>query len=158
LLVLLWSLFILNMSRQSYSEQSIQPLLHRLASEGALAKLVPDVTVRYHGAVIVAKKDPYRFMEFVFRKSAHLFVYAVLASFAFATASAARAFRGKRAIAALVALLFALLISLTDERLQAEAVQRTSAWEDVGVDSFGAAAGIAIVYFLTREKSRTSRP
>lgn len=152
--VLLWALLIVDMSRQSYAEQSIQPILHKLASKEVLSDYMPDMTIRYHGTVIVAKRDPYRFIEFGFRKGAHFFVYAVLAVAASAGLSAwAGQCRRSWAIP-VCAILITLIVSLLDEGLQSKALMRTPAIQDVVVDQIGAATGSLIYRWSFNRKKR----
>ncbi|MDG0790769.1 VanZ family protein [Cohnella ginsengisoli] len=65
-------------SSQTYDEQTIIPLLQRHISEFRLSALLPDVSFRYGHSLVSAKQAPYQFIEFLFRKSAHVFWYASL--------------------------------------------------------------------------------
>ncbi|MDG0811846.1 VanZ family protein [Cohnella rhizosphaerae] len=71
-------LLIFDFSSQPYSKQSIIPFMKAHIEKSQLQQVVPDVTIRYNHSVIRAKADPYRFVEFLFRKSAHLFMYFML--------------------------------------------------------------------------------
>ncbi|MFD2328433.1 VanZ family protein [Cohnella sp. GCM10020058] len=65
-------------SSQTYGEQTIIPLLRRHISEYRLSGLLPDVSFRYGHSLVSAKQAPYQFIEFMFRKGAHVFWYAML--------------------------------------------------------------------------------
>ncbi|CAI6084285.1 VanZ family protein [Cohnella sp. JJ-181] len=76
--LVLWLLLIFDFSSQPYSKQSIIPFMREHIEEHQLQQVVPDVTIRYNHSVIHAKENPYKFVEFLFRKGAHLFMYFML--------------------------------------------------------------------------------
>ncbi|SFI88739.1 VanZ like family protein [Paenibacillus sp. UNC496MF] len=135
-----WVALIFVFSSQTYQEQSIQPKLHHSLSESRAKALLPDMTFRYHDAEYVAHQDPYGVLEFLFRKGAHLFVYAVLACLG------AVAFRAGRRLSRRwpIPLLLVLLVASLDEINQRRIPGRTSNPEDVLVDLAGAAAGLLL--------------
>ncbi|GGF98485.1 VanZ family protein [Paenibacillus abyssi] len=138
--VVWWTFTILGFSSQPYTEQSIQPWLRDQVTEARLSSLLPDTTLRYHHAVIHAKQEPYRFVEFIFRKSAHLFVYAVLAVL---TYTAIKPWlRDRPAVLLLVSLSYVLVFSLVDEWRQSLNPMRTSTIQDVAVDVAGGVIGL----------------
>ncbi|CAI6037066.1 VanZ family protein [Cohnella sp. JJ-181] len=67
-------------SSQTYGEQTIIPLLRRHISEYQLSGMLPDISFRYGRSLLSAKQAPYPFVEFLFRKGAHLFWYTLLCS------------------------------------------------------------------------------
>ncbi|MFC5401556.1 VanZ family protein [Cohnella soli] len=154
---LLWLLLIVVLSRQPYADQSIQSFLHDVAPKEVMTSAVPDVTVHYNGATIVAKKEPYRFVEFLFRKSAHLGVYAVLAC---VTAFALRkipGLRGKEWVAWCGGIASTMFVGMLDETLQSEAALRTPAVQDVLVDMTGGTIGVLAAYAGWRWRTREGR-
>lgn len=80
--LVLWLLLIFDFSSQTYHQQSIIPFMQKHIPQKRLQQTVPDVTIRYNHSVIHAKADPYKFVEFLFRKGAHLFMYFTLGLFA----------------------------------------------------------------------------
>lgn len=139
--VLLWTLLIFGFSSQSYQEQSIQPFLQNHFSQEAMRKAIPDITVRYHHAVIEARNEPFRFVEFLFRKAAHLFTYAMLGAFAYA---ALLSYDWKRLYKLFAAEGYTVLIASLDEWNQSMSAQRTSAIQDVAMDAVGGCIGLLL--------------
>jgi len=159
--VLAWTALIFVLSSQTYATQSIQPVLHRYWSTDSLRSLVPDVTVHYDKAVIVAHEAPYRFAEFLFRKSAHLFVYAVLANLAYVAFRSSRLWRSGVLGSAVLAVGYCFAIACLDEWNQARFAQRTSTFTDVLLDTAGGVMGvvamIAVVRLVVRGAGTRSR-
>lgn len=153
----LWVLAILRLSRQTYAQQSIRPLLRKLAPKEVIRERLPNVTIHYDGAAIVAHQEPYRFIEFFFRKGAHLTVYAVLAVCAAYALRKLPVLRGRRFAVRAAALGTALLVAIADESLQSRAALRTPTPLDVGVDLVGAAAGLAIGWGFDRMRNARER-
>jgi len=141
---------IVVLSRQTYSEQSIQPLLHKVAPKEVIVRYLPDVTIQYNGATIVAQKEPYRFIEFIFRKASHLGIYAMLAITAALGMSVMQVRRKKGWIVPPIVLGFTFLVSILDEGLQSNSARRTPAVQDVVIDLIGAAAGLLILMGIQR--------
>nr|WP_255654742.1 VanZ family protein [Cohnella sp. REN36] len=152
-----WCGLIFRLSRQSYAQQSIRPWLRKLAPKEVISERLPEVTVYYDGAVIVARQDPYRFIEFFVRKGGHLTIYAILAAIATFALRSLPGMRAKRAIATAVVLVLTLIVALTDEGLQSRAALRTPTLLDVGVDLIGAVIGLWISWGFGRKRRDTSR-
>jgi len=153
--LLLWLALIFGFSSQSYTEQSVQPFLTSHVSSVKLSARIPDWTIRYRNSVIPAKKEPFRFLEFIFRKCAHMFMYGMLAIWCYV---ALKPHSLNRAVKFGVVLLFAAMVAMTDEWNQTRAVQRTGAIQDVGIDMMGAAMGLAAVFLiLVIQKKKQSR-
>lgn len=134
-------------SSQPYSQQSIRPFLKEHVSESKLKEVVPEVTFRYHHSRIDSQANPYGFVEFFFRKGAHLFVYAVLA----ATASLAFyqiGFRSWRWV--VMTLLIVVCAAAADEWNQASHLGRTGLAVDVGIDVVGGMIGMGIALIGSR--------
>ncbi|MGQ8870930.1 VanZ family protein [Paenibacillus sp. TSA_86.1] len=141
LLVVIWIVLIWSMSAQSYQQQNIQPWLHKLTQKVHIGFTLPDVHFTYSGHEYSLKQRPYDFVEFVFRKTAHLFVYAVLAVLVY---SSLRYKRVRVRTCIVVALMIVAMIASIDEYIQQFSPNRTSSIRDVGVDLIGACCGIAI--------------
>jgi len=102
---------------------------------------MPDVKIHYRTSTIHAQTAPFHFIEFIFRKSAHLFVYAVLAILSYMALLPGRMRWGWKCLAIL---LFVAVIALLDEWNQSVTPQRTSAIQDVGIDLIGASFGLVL--------------
>jgi VanZ family protein len=137
--VLLWMLLIFHFSSQSHQEQSIQPILHKWFTKEGMLSVVPEITVHYHHAVIEAKEQPFEFVEFMFRKCSHLFMYAVLAASVY---WALFQFQLRFMAKILLVEVCVIGIASADEWNQARSVQRTSAIQDVVLDSMGGLLGV----------------
>ncbi|BBI32102.1 hypothetical protein KCTCHS21_15010 [Cohnella abietis] len=120
------------------------PFLHKVAPKEVIAGYLPDMTIHYNGATIVARQDPYRFVEFLFRKGSHLGVYMVLAAAAAYAFMAIPALRVKGWAVPSAVVGFTLLVSILDERLQSASGMRTPAIQDVIIDLVGATGGLLI--------------
>jgi len=151
----IWMIFIFTLSSQPYQKQSIQPYLQQV-DQNKLKNALPSVTIKYRTSTIHAKSDPYRFVEFIFRKSAHLFMYAMLAVWAYVASIPYRFRRGWKAVAILA---FVLLIAVLDEWNQSFGGERTSAIQDVWIDMIGGVIGLLVASLLAYWRQRkTYRP
>jgi len=74
-LVFFWLAVIAHFSNQPFSKQDLAPLLQRYPRVVQAATALPEVQFRYAGTVFNNRRDPVRFLQFVFRKAAHLFLY-----------------------------------------------------------------------------------
>lgn len=143
----LWLCVVFIFSSQSYSQQSIRPFLKEHVSETKLKQVVPDVSFRYHKSRIDSRTNPYGFVEFFFRKGAHLFVYAVLA----ATASLALYKMGFRSWGWIgMTLLLVAFAAAADEWNQASHLGRTGLAADVGIDLVGGVIGMGAAFICSR--------
>ncbi|MGF9935136.1 VanZ family protein [Paenibacillus ehimensis] len=140
--VLLWTLLIFHFSSQSYHEQSIQPILHKWFTKEGMLSVVPEMTIHYHHSTIEARKQPFEFVEFLFRKGSHLFMYAMLAVCAF---FALVQTRWKLGFKILLAIVYVIGIASADEWNQAGSVERTSAMQDIVLDSIGGFLGLVVL-------------
>lgn len=156
-----WIVFIFVLSSQPYEIQNIvKPFLYKHASEQQISKKLPDITLKYRSSVIHAKQRPFEFIDFVFRKSAHLFVYAMLAFLAAwnlavwkkeSSHYSARRARGIRIVGVLV---FIGFVASLDEWNQLHAAQRTGAIEDIGIDLFGGLIGVLLLEGMIMVRKR----
>nr|WP_275901640.1 VanZ family protein [Paenibacillus sp. SYP-B3998] len=140
----MWTLLIFYFSSQSHQEQSIQPILHKWFTKEGMLSVIPEITVHYHHATIEAKEQPYEFAEFIFRKSSHLFMYAVLAVSAY---WALFHLRWRFIAKMLLVEIYVILIATADEWNQTRSVQRTSALQDIVLDSVGGLLGLVAIKF-----------
>ncbi|PAF31572.1 VanZ family protein [Paenibacillus sp. 7516] len=145
--IALWILLIWSMSAQSYQQQTIQPLLHKLSDQVRIGFTLPNVTINYGEKQYSLQQKPFDFLEFVFRKGGHLFIYAVLAALVYGTLK----YRKQSTITAvLFALCVVILIACIDEYIQQFSPNRTASIRDVGVDFVGGCLGI-IFYTLGKK-------
>ncbi|MDK8191595.1 VanZ family protein [Paenibacillus sp. UMB7766-LJ446] len=141
LLIAAWVLVIWHFSTQSYQEQTIQPWLHEWSEKVKVGFALPDVQFTYGELDYSLRQRPYDFVEFIFRKSAHLFVYAVLAILIYGGLR----YRKMRILTCFAAALTVVaMIASIDEYIQQFSPNRTSSIRDVGVDLLGGCGGIAI--------------
>lgn len=136
-----WIAVIWSLSGQSYQQQDIQPWLHRLTQQVHIGVTLPDLHLFYNGHEYSLQQRPYAFIEFVFRKTAHLFVYAVLAVLVY---GGLRYKRVRVMTCIITALVIVVIIASIDEYIQQFSPNRTSSIWDVGVDLIGGCCGIAI--------------
>nr|WP_256217695.1 VanZ family protein [Paenibacillus sp. OV219] len=134
-------------SSEPYKEQTIIPFLERHLNEDTWRKLLPDITIHYLHSAISAKQQPFQFMEFIFRKSAHLFVYGM---FAIVMYVAFIPFRFKAVRGAAASLAVVACIACFDEWNQKYTAQRTSTILDVFVDVTGGLIFLIIALLLIR--------
>lgn len=136
-----WIVMIWLMSSQSYQQQNIQPWLQRLTKQVHIRVTLPDVHLFYNGHEYSLRERPYAFVEFLFRKTAHLLVYAVLAALIYGSLR----YKRMRVITCIVvALTSVVMIASIDEYIQQFSPNRTSSIRDVGIDLIGGCCGIAI--------------
>ena len=154
LLVLLWIVVIWSFSSQSYQQQNIQPWLHKLSQKVHIGFTLPDVQFTYSGYEYSLKQRPYAFVEFLFRKTAHLFVYGILAILVYAGLRYKRVCAMKCIAAALMVV---VIIGSMDEYIQQFSNNRTSSIRDVGVDFIGGCFGIAVYTGIRAVRGRKSR-
>ncbi|MFS0725746.1 VanZ family protein [Paenibacillus sp. 1P07SE] len=150
-----WVILVFTFSSQSYEQQSIKPLLHRIFQDVNLSRWMPDINLYYQGRAISAKFDPYNFIEFVFRKSAHLFVYGMLASLLLLLFRSI--FSRRPLLSTLLALATTFVAAGLDEWNQYQSDSRTGTMTDVMIDMTGAAIGITITWILIGLFRRRSR-
>lgn len=141
LLIMSWILFIWSMSAQSYQQQTIQPWLHQWSEKIQWVLLLPDIQFTYGEHHYSLNQRPYDFAEFVFRKSAHVFVYAVLAVLVYC---GMRYQRSGMNTSIGVALATVIVIASIDEYIQRFSPNRTASIRDVGVDLVGGFCGVML--------------
>ncbi len=116
-------------------------MLQSRFSPKAIGAVMPDVTVTYRNVTIAAKKEPFQFIEFLFRKGAHLLVYGILAALAY---SAVAGTGKETAVKVVGILLLTGCIAALDEWNQRMSAARTGAIQDVWIDMAGACGGLLV--------------
>ncbi|MGM0883327.1 MAG: VanZ family protein [Bacillota bacterium] len=137
-----WLTLVFVFSSQSYEQQSIQPLLRKSHIYIDIVRRLPEVTIKYGKKVIHSHASPLAFLEFLFRKGAHLFVYATFASILFMFMRSLNPRRWFRAIA--VTLVVAIAVPALDEWNQLQSDERTGNATDVVLDFTGACIGLIV--------------
>jgi VanZ family protein len=153
-----WLTLVFVFSSQSYEQQSIQPFLRSSPRIADLVRMLPEVTIKYRTTILHSHSSPYQFIEFLFRKGAHLFVYATFASILFMFLRSLNPRRWFRSVA--VTLVVALAVPALDEWNQLSSVRRTGNGMDVILDFVGACIGVIVclcmigLYKLLRRRFR----
>ncbi|WP_424768667.1 VanZ family protein [Paenibacillus sp. sgz302251] len=135
-----WITLVFIFSSQTYEQQSIRPLLENRFNYQQLVQWLPNVTIRYGDSVVNSHNRPYSFIEFLFRKGAHLFIYAVFAAIFFMFIRSLNPRRLFRAIGA--TLVVVLAVSALDEWNQLGSAHRTGSITDIWLDFTGGSIGV----------------
>lgn len=146
-LVLLWTGLIFVFSSEPYKKQSIQPLLHERLAGSPLLQDIPDISFTYDDSRVSSRRDPFEFLEFIFRKSAHLFMYGMLAIFWSLLLGRIWRLRGWRLLLPVLAVVAAT--ASLDEWNQSFVEGRTSLPSDVGIDLAGGLLGFLSLRAIT---------
>ncbi|SDS28913.1 VanZ like family protein [Paenibacillaceae bacterium GAS479] len=152
--LLSWIVIIFVLSNQSYQTQSIKPALERKFDAETVTKILPPMSFHYNGQFFMTKFNPYDLVEFLFRKAAHLFIYAVLAAIAWLLL---RQYRVNSGLSAFIALSLTALIACLDEYNQQFSLSRTPNPEDVLIDMIGGSLGVVVLYMISKA-IRRSKP
>ncbi|WP_051251404.1 VanZ family protein [Paenibacillus harenae] len=146
ILLAAWLTLVFVFSSQSYEQQSIQPLLLRFFSFHDLVRWLPDITIKYQYTTVNSHSNPYKFIEFLFRKGAHLFVYATFAALFFMFV---RSFNIRRVFRAILAtLLVVIAVPAADEWNQLSSEHRTGNTTDVLLDFTGGCIGLSVCLLI----------
>jgi VanZ family protein len=138
---------IFTFSSQSYRSQTIQPFLKHTLSKEEAKRVIPHLAIRYDGKAYRSDVNPYGLIEFLFRKGAHLFVYAALAA---AAGLVLRTFRARALAAVTLSLLAVSIVATMDEWNQRHSPERTPAYQDILVDLTGGLIGLALLFAVLR--------
>lgn len=157
--LLIWTAVIFHFSSQPYQKQTIIPFLHKHVSMKKLGELLPDISVTYGKTKLNAKKQPFQFIEFVFRKSAHIFVYFILGMCGYFALIPSRLSRIGKLTAAVLAVIAAASL---DEWNQALSYTRTGQVRDIGIDVIGGGVGALLcmcvgIWVATGSKGKQAR-
>ncbi|WP_438448527.1 VanZ family protein [Gorillibacterium sp. sgz5001074] len=147
ILSILWLGVIFLFSSQPYQKQTIIPFLQKHVSESKLESKLPDVTIRYHDSTVNSQKRPYQFLEFLFRKSAHVTIYAV---YGFLLFNSMVRIREHGLVKGYIVLCLLLLTACFDEWNQTRIQQRTGIVQDLGFDFTGGLIGICFAAWWER--------
>lgn len=71
-------MFVLYMSTRSFQQQSIRPILINISQYFEIDFTFPNINIHYAHKIYSLQNNPYGFIEFIFRKCAHVFVYSIL--------------------------------------------------------------------------------
>jgi VanZ family protein len=143
-----WLAILFVLSSQPRNEQSIIPFLARNVPQEALSSWLPDVYLSYGDVYIEAKSSPYHFVEFMFRKSAHIFSYALLAC-AFYYALYGLPGMLHRPLLRWIAMLIGVgIVASLDEWNQSRVPMREGQSLDVWLDIAGGTVGAAVLIFI----------
>jgi len=127
-----WMILIYVKSNETYQAQDIRPLLTTWFSSSSLQSGLPHFEFYYSGELLTWK-EPYIFVEFFFRKGAHVAEYAVLTLLWIKTLS----FTALKRYRMLISPVMAILYAGSDEWHQSYIAGRTGHPIDVAVDSLG---------------------
>lgn len=151
-LLLLWIIFIFFMSTRSYEQQTIKPLLMKIVNSIGLENNLPDITVMFGEHRASLKNNPYGFVELIFRKSAHAFVYGTLAIFLFlAITLLKKCSLVKRYILTMISL---ICIASADEFLQNYSIGRNPSINDIFLDVLGGNSFLLLFFVVTNRFRR----
>lgn len=152
LLILLTLLFI--SSGQTYEQQSLIPMLQKWLPNKPFEDALSFLKIPYWGIIVsVEERGYYYFVEFLLRKSAHFFTFALIALFIYSILP-------KKSSRFTIAALLTLLIALGDEYRQSLTGGRTPAMQDVLLDMAGAITALLLVLIsskITRRKRNMRR-
>lgn len=126
-------------SGQTYEQQSIVPDLHKWLPGKPLEGLLSTLQIPYWGKIIsVEERGYYYFVEFILRKSAHFFIFGLLALAVYSVLP-------KMRWRTIIALVITLVLAIADEYHQSLTGGRTPTAQDVYLDMSGA---ITFMIFL----------
>lgn len=146
LLILLAALFI--SSSQSYEQQSIIPMLQKWLPNKPLEGALSILSIPYWGITVsVEERGYYYFVEFLLRKSAHFFIFALIAAFVYSILP-------KKSSRFIIATLIALLIAIGDEYHQSLTGGRTPSTQDILLDMSGAITALILIRILSSLKNK----
>lgn len=149
--IICWMAVIFYLSSQPAKDQDIAPILESWISEHQLESILPRWTIHFRDEVIASQDEPYRFVNFIVRKTAHLFSFGLLAILF------ARAFyfwRARLHHSLWLAWGASSVYGAIDELHQWTVPGRTGAFEDVVIDSAGAAIGCLIYHICNSTWAR----
>lgn len=154
-LALGWTVILFYLSSMSYAEQDIQPYLRMLVAEEHIVQVFSNLEIPYRNSTVsVESMGGYQFVEFLFRKGAHLFFYSVLGYLLVRYFASSL---GRKYLRVCAFSLFILLtISMLDELLQHIHPERSGQWADVWLNCMGGVKGIITGFLSTyTKKNRT---
>lgn len=149
LLILLILLFI--SSGQTYEQQSLIPMLQKWLPSKPFENVLSLLKIPYWGIIVsVEERGYYYFVEFLLRKGAHFFVFALIALLIYRILP-------KKSSRFTIAALLTLLVAMGDEFRQALTGGRTPALQDVMLDMAGALTALTMIWIREKMKFRKRR-
>ena len=148
---------VVYLSSQPREAQSVIPFLSRHFPQEWLAAVLPDVRLQYGDINIEARHSPYQFLEFVFRKSAHIILYTSVGLSLYIASFSMPSWRGRPLLRWLGVLAGIGLIAVFDEWNQSRVPMRSGIILDVWLDVIGGMAGTAAVVCIGRFMNRSRR-
>ncbi|MFC5589119.1 VanZ family protein [Sporosarcina soli] len=140
LFILLGILFV--SSAQTYEQQSLIPTLKEWLPDKPLEASLSKLQVPYWGKTIsIEERGYYHFVEFLLRKSAHFFIFGILATVIYSLLP-------KHAFRMLTATIITLLFAIGDEYHQSLTGGRTPTVNDVILDMSGAITFLLLLRLL----------
>lgn len=134
-------------SSQSYEQQSLIPKLEQTLPNKPLETALSKLQIPYWGTIIsVEERGYYYFVEFLLRKSAHFFIFGLLALVIYVILP-------KHSLRLATAALLTLLLAISDEYHQSLTSGRTATILDIYLDMAGAITFLAllgIILFIRR--------
>jgi len=149
--VLLWLAVVAHFSAQPFSKQNLRPFLERQEWLLRAVAALPEMEIRYPGKVYNSRREPVRFVQFIFRKVVHVLLYGT-GGLLFLGAFAGSGFKSVRCLAAAVVMVAAA--GAFDECRQASAEGRSGLPQDVALDLAGFLLFYAVAAVLKRKKAR----
>ncbi len=128
---------------------------HSSDLSGGIVEKVEEVVRVFSPSLADNMSDMPETVEFLIRKLAHAAEYAMLGGCLVLAAAFHLGKRGKAL--ALFCILFSFLYACSDELHQLFICNRSGQPFDVGVDTFGACAGVLFVMLVLRKRLRTSQ-
>jgi len=149
LIIVLSILFI--SSGQTYEQQSLIPTLEKWLPSEPFESSLSKLHVPYWGKTIsVEERGYYHFVEFLLRKSAHFFIFGVLAV-------AIYLILPKHTFRLLTATWITVLLAIADEYHQSLTGGRTPALRDVILDAAGAVTFLLVLRLIILVKPKKSK-
>ncbi len=142
LTLMMWVAIIFMLSSQDYETQSIKPFLNSQFDAEQLAEQLPEISFPYRHHTIDAQTNPIKFIEFLFRKGAHLLLYAMLGGMLMLLLIY---FGLKGRYSLIISFCMVGLVASLDEWNQSLNPHRTGSVEDVILDLCGGFIGISLV-------------
>ncbi|WP_318617969.1 VanZ family protein [Sporosarcina sp. YIM B06819] len=151
LLLIVATLFL--SSGQTYEQQTLIPTLEQLLPDKPLEDSLSKLVIPYWGKMIsIEERGYYPFLEFLLRKSAHFFIFGLLAVAVYIVLPT----KWYRTI---IALFITLALAIGDEYHQSLTGGRTPSSKDVLLDMAGAVTFIVVlrVFLMTRSGQKQKR-
>ncbi|MFW7378990.1 MAG: VanZ family protein [Oligoflexus sp.] len=150
--VLCWMGLIFYLSSQPAKDQDLAPFFAAWVDEQSLLKILPKWKLSYSEDVFEIQHEPFRFVNFLIRKGAHIFSYALLAIL---WLRFLRTWNLRLSLALSMAFLASVAYGASDEWHQTFVAGRTGAMEDIFIDACGALMGLSL-FVTIRLRRRTA--